>query len=109
MGILHVLLKTDVFLQEYNSSLQKLKLSYRNTRVCKKNTAFKFRNSLREFKVEPPIDGQLGHQWEIGFKNYPLKKLKDAVKKTGWDIINCDFTSGTRSIFLVVQNKSIIK
>lgn len=92
----------------YNAPQLNLNL-YINRYTIKKNTAFKFRNSLREFEVEPPIDGQLGHQWEIGFKNYPLKKLKDAVKKTGWDIINCDFTSGTRSIFLVVQNKSIIK
>ena len=78
-----------------------------NSHTVKKYTAFKFRNSFRSFKKGDPVDGQLGHQWEIGFKNYPLKKLKNAIKVAGWDILKYDFTAATRSVFIVAQNKSI--
>ena len=81
---------------------------YINSHTIKKHTAFKFRNSFRAFKKGAPSDGQLGHQWEIGFRNYPLNKLKKAVKDAGWDIIKCDFTAATRSVFIVAQNKSSI-
>lgn len=80
---------------------------YINSHTVKKYTAFKFRNSFRSFKKGDPVDGQLGHQWEIGFKNYPLKKLKNAIKVAGWDILKYDFTAATRSVFIVAQNKSI--
>jgi len=91
----------------YNAPQLKLNL-YINSHTVKKSTAFKFRNSFRHFKKEPPVDGQLGHQWEIGYKNYPLKRLKNAVKDAGWNIIKYDFTSGTRSVFIVAQNDSCI-
>ena len=81
---------------------------YVNRHTIKKHTAFKFRNSFRAFKKGDPSDGQLGHQWEIGFRNYPLNKLKKAVEDAGWDIIKCDFTAATRSVFIVAQNKSSI-
>ena len=80
---------------------------YINSHTVKKYTAYKFRNSFRSFKKGDPVDGQLGHQWEIGFKNYPLKKLKNAIKVAGWDILKYDFTAATRSVFIVAQNKSI--
>jgi len=78
---------------------------YINGHTIKKNTAFKFRNGLRHFKKGPPIDGQLGHQWEIGYKNYSLKKLKNAIQNAGWDIVKYDFTAATRSVFIVARNK----
>jgi hypothetical protein len=30
------------------------------------------------------------------------------VEDAGWDIIKCDFTAATRSVFIVAQNKSSI-
>jgi len=47
----------------------------------------------------------LGHQWEIGYKNYSLKKLKNAIQNAGWDIVKYDFTAATRSVFIVARNK----
>ncbi|MDA9600402.1 hypothetical protein N9S07_01325 [Nitrosomonadales bacterium] len=88
----------------YNSPQLNINL-YINQHTVKKNTAFKFKNNFQHFKKEPPVDGQLGHQWEIGFKNYPLKRLIGAVESAGWNIIKKDFTSGTRSIFIVARNK----
>ena len=32
----------------------------------------------------------------------------NAVKDAGWNIIKYDFTSGTRSVFIVAQNDSCI-
>ena len=81
---------------------------YINSHTIKKHTAFKFRNSFRGFKKEDPIDGQLGHQWEIGFKNYPLRKLTNAVKAAGWDIVKFDFTAATRSVFIIAKNNSSV-
>jgi len=77
---------------------------YINKNRIKKNSSFKFFNFLKYFKKQSlSKEGYPGHQWEIGYRNYPLKKLLNAVQDSGWKILNIDFTSGTRSVFILAQ------
>ncbi|MGD9537744.1 MAG: class I SAM-dependent methyltransferase [Alphaproteobacteria bacterium] len=58
---------------------------------------------LRRFPA-PRSDAWENHRWEIGYRGYPLRKLTRAVEAAGYRILRRDFTSGTRSAFLVCEN-----
>ena len=75
---------------------------YLNRYGGRKSTSFQFRNWLRKFKPQP----KGLHQWEIGYKGYPLKKLEKALGDCGLEIVDRQFTGGTRSVFLIAKNLS---
>jgi hypothetical protein len=83
---------------------QALQLSfscYLNRLTAQKSTSFQFRNAWRRFRKQPPG----GHQWEIGYRGYPLSRLKEAATRAGWRITDLRFTAGTRSVFIVATNR----
>ena len=49
----------------------------------------------REFAAEPPG----GHQWEIGYRHYPLRVWEDLLVESGWSILRREFTEHCRSVF----------
>jgi len=55
----------------------------------------------KTFTPEPPG----GHQWEIGYKGYPLRKWEDRLEKCGWSIVTRDFTEHCRSVFHLLKAK----
>lgn len=61
---------------------------------------------LRRF---PPPKGSAWshHRWEIGYRDYPVRRLEKTVRAAGFAITRRTFTSGCRSIFLVCRNESV--
>lgn len=57
---------------------------------------------LRRFP-EPQSDAWENHRWEIGYRDYPLRKLIRALEAAGFRVRRREFTSGTRSVFLVCE------
>ncbi len=55
----------------------------------------------KQFAVEPPG----GHQWEVGYRNYPLRAWEDRLDSCGWSIITRDFTEHCRSVFHLLEAK----
>lgn len=53
----------------------------------------------REFAVEPPG----GHQWEVGYRNYPLRAWEGLLAESGWSIVKRDFTEHCRSVFHLLE------
>lgn len=53
----------------------------------------------KEFAVEPPG----GHQWEVGYRNYPLRVWEDRLTSSGWSIVRRDFTEHCRSVFHLLE------
>jgi hypothetical protein len=53
----------------------------------------------KEFTPEPPG----GHQWEVGYKGYPLRVWESRLKDSGWAIVRRDFTEHCRSVFHLLK------
>jgi hypothetical protein len=53
----------------------------------------------KDFQAEPPG----GHQWEIGYRGYPLKLWEKRLDETGWSILRRDFTEHCRSVFHLLK------
>ena len=53
----------------------------------------------RDFQAEPPG----GHQWEIGYRGYPLKLWEERLNESGWSILRRDFTEHCRSVFHLLK------
>lgn len=53
----------------------------------------------KDFAVEPPG----GHQWEVGYKNYPLRVWEQRLEDSGWSIRRRDFTEHCRSVFHLLE------
>ncbi|HEY3908332.1 MAG TPA: hypothetical protein VGM07_00410 [Stellaceae bacterium] len=53
----------------------------------------------RDFAVEPPG----GHQWEIGYRNYPLRAWEELLADSGWSIVQREFTEHCRSVFHLLE------
>jgi hypothetical protein len=53
----------------------------------------------KQFAVEPPG----GHQWEVGYRSYPLRIWEDLLDKSGWSIVTRDFTEHCRSVFHLLE------
>jgi len=58
---------------------------------------------LRRFP-KPRDEAWENHRWEIGYRDYPLRRLTRAVEAAGYRIRRREFTSGTRAVFLVCEN-----
>ncbi len=57
---------------------------------------------LRRFP-KPRSDAWENHRWEIGYRDYPLRKLIRAVEAAGYRVLRREFTSGTRAVFVVCE------
>ncbi|HYM73049.1 MAG TPA: methyltransferase domain-containing protein [Stellaceae bacterium] len=68
---------------------------YLNARALRHYFSMKKLLSRREFAREPPG----GHQWEIGYKRYPLRRWEERLRTCGWRIARREFTAHTRSVF----------
>jgi hypothetical protein len=53
----------------------------------------------KSFTAEPPG----GHQWEVGYKGYPLRVWENQLKDSGWSIVTRDFTEHCRSVFHLLK------
>ncbi len=53
----------------------------------------------RDFTPEPPG----GHQWEIGYRDMPLRRWEARLRETGWAIQAREFTGHTRSVFHLLE------
>jgi hypothetical protein len=53
----------------------------------------------KDFKAE--ADG--GHQWEIGYRGYPLRHWEGRLEAGGWSIVKREFTEHCRSVFHLLQ------
>jgi SAM-dependent methyltransferase len=72
---------------------------YLNVRALRHYFSMKKLLSRREFVREPPG----GHQWEIGYKGYPLKRWENRLADCGWRIVRREFTAHTRSVFHLLE------
>lgn len=55
--------------------------------------------SRKVFRREPPG----GHQWEIGYKGYTLRRWEARLAECGWAVRAREFTAHTRSVFHLLQ------
>jgi len=53
----------------------------------------------KSFVAEPPG----GHQWEIGYRDYPLRAWEKLIKDSGWSIVTREFTEHCRSVFHLLE------
>jgi hypothetical protein len=44
-----------------------------------------------------------GHQWEVGYKGYPLQLWEKRLKDSGWSVVTRDFTEQCRSVFHLLK------
>jgi SAM-dependent methyltransferase len=72
---------------------------YANRRTLRHYFSLKKLLWRREFRREPPG----GHQWEIGYKGFPLRRWEDRLRECGWRILAREFTGHTRSVFHLLE------
>lgn len=53
----------------------------------------------KHFQPEPAG----GHQWELGYKGYPLSVWEKHVNENGWSIVKREFTEHCRSVFHLLK------
>jgi hypothetical protein len=53
----------------------------------------------KNFTAEPPG----GHQWEVGYRGFPLRTWENRLKDSGWSIVQRDFTEHCRSVFHLLR------
>jgi hypothetical protein len=53
----------------------------------------------KDFQPEPAG----GHQWEVGYKGYPLGLWEKRLNDSGWSIVRRDFTEHCRSVFHLLR------
>lgn len=71
--------------------------------ACKKRTMFKLFNRWRSF---PREEFPSGHQWEVGFRGYPLNRWERVLRSSGWSISTREFTWPCRSVFHVLKARA---
>jgi SAM-dependent methyltransferase len=72
---------------------------YLNAQTLRHYFSLKKRLHRREFAREPPG----GHQWEVGYRGYPLKRWEERLQSCGWTIVRREFTAHTRSVFHLLE------
>jgi hypothetical protein len=68
---------------------------YLNTVTVRQYFSMKKLLWQKKFIAEPPG----GHQWEVGYKGYSLRRWESRIKESGWSIIAREFTEHCRSVF----------
>jgi hypothetical protein len=53
----------------------------------------------KDFKAEPPS----GHQWEVGYRGYSLRRWEGRLRDSGWSIVQREFTEHCRSVFHLLR------
>ena len=76
---------------------------YANSSTLKQYFSMKKLLWTRDFQAEPPG----GHQWEIGYRGYPLKLWEKQLDESGWSILRRDFTEHCRSVFHLLKARSL--
>jgi hypothetical protein len=72
---------------------------YFNARTIRHYFSLKKLLHRKEFSREPPG----GHQWEVGYRGYPLKRWEELLERCGWKILRREFTAHTRSVFHLLE------
>jgi hypothetical protein len=72
---------------------------YANTSTLRQHFSMKKLLWRKDFEAEPPG----GHQWEIGYRGYPLKLWEKRLNESGWSILRRDFTEHCRSVFHLLK------
>lgn len=72
---------------------------YLNRHTLRQYFSMKKLLSRRDFIAEPPG----GHQWEIGYKGYPLRRWERRLEDSGWSIVRREFTEHCRSVFHLLK------
>jgi hypothetical protein len=72
---------------------------YANSSTLKQYFSMKKLLWTRDFQAEPPG----GHQWEIGYRGYPLKLWEKQLDESGWSILRRNFTEHCRSVFHLLK------
>jgi hypothetical protein len=72
---------------------------------------FRKRSFLRKFRFLRPfrVDDESSfdaHKWEVGYRGYSLRALKDKVAACGWRVRGQHFTAECRAVFLVCHNQA---
>jgi hypothetical protein len=62
---------------------------------------FSMKKLLWRKKFTPDPAG--GHQWEIGYRGFPLQVWENRLKDGGWSIVAREFTEHCRSVFHVLK------
>src|SRR5215471_3550028 len=61
------------------------------------STVFFYEETALRTHFQPEPAG--GHQWEVGYRGYPLKLWERRLRESGWSVISRDFTEHCRSVF----------
>jgi phospholipid N-methyltransferase len=68
---------------------------YLNAKTSRTYFSMKKLLNLRDFVPEP----EFGHQWEVGYRQYSLKKWEAKITAAGYKIIDREFSEHCRSVF----------
>jgi 2-polyprenyl-3-methyl-5-hydroxy-6-metoxy-1,4-benzoquinol methylase len=74
---------------------------YLNRHVFRQAFSLKKLRATKSFKPEPPPGG---HQWEVGYKGYSLRRWETKLHDAGWSILKREFTGPCRSVFHVLTS-----
>jgi 2-polyprenyl-3-methyl-5-hydroxy-6-metoxy-1,4-benzoquinol methylase len=72
---------------------------YVNAHVFRQSFSLQKLRARRSFKPEPPG----GHQWEVGYKGYSLRRWEAQLTDAGWSIMRREFTERCRSVFHLLE------
>jgi hypothetical protein len=72
---------------------------YLNRSVVRQYFSMKKLLWRKKFKAEAPG----GHQWEVGYKGYPLRRWENLLTENGWSIVEREFTEHCRSVFHLLR------
>jgi hypothetical protein len=72
---------------------------YLNRHMLRQHFCLRKLTGRRRFAPQPPG----GHQWEIGYKGYPLRRWERLLKETGWSVRRRDFTEHCLSVFHLLE------
>ena len=79
---------------------------YVNRQRWRRRSHFRKFRFLKRFFIRSETEWE-AHKWEIGFKDYGLRRLESLVGAHGWVVERRDFTAGCRSVFLVCRNRGV--
>jgi hypothetical protein len=72
---------------------------YANSSTLRQYFSMKKLLWTKHFQPEPAG----GHQWEVGYKAYPLAFWEKRLNESGWSIVRRDFTEHCRSVFHLLK------
>ncbi|MBV9201370.1 MAG: class I SAM-dependent methyltransferase [Alphaproteobacteria bacterium] len=72
---------------------------YLNGRTLRQYFSMKKLLWRKQFQPEPAG----GHQWEVGYRGYPLRLWEKRLSDSGWSVVKRDFTEHCRSVFHLLK------